>query len=646
MTIAWLTQSLRQRWIQYLCLGLLTLGLTLWSTPTLAQLPTLFTSPAARPADSGDLPSGVERFGDLEVTMVVSPYTRQALFWVASSTILDRDEPPEGVIPVEDRGTDIEGRLRLVYRRIAREAIAQPPQVVVSTLNQTPILTISDGSTRNLAVVTVTEQDSAFHAKTREQLAETWQKILQKDVKQVYDLTRPEVRQRRWGYAAASLGGLIAFSLLGWLLRRLFSRRQNFLALKKQEEDQKRSNLIADTAANQEKQSMSTVSVDSEAATTVRQDEDLLTPPEDSQNSEELAALLNYHKALLASLRQKFSLKRRIRFYTLLKWLLFWVTILAWYGGIYAIASIVPSLMRWRYWILATPLKILLIWFAVGLAIRISHALIDARTIKQFSTAIPSEMTANPAENQRRELQASTITGALEGLATVGFITLGIISTLNSLNVSTGSLLAGGAILGFAISFGSQSLVKDLVNGVLILFEDQFAIGDVVAIDQDAGVVENVNLRITQVRNTQGELITIPNSSISRVKNMTRLWSRVDFVVEVAYENDIDAVIQVLDHIAQEMYQEDAWHDLILEPPEMLGVDQLSHTGMLIRIWIKTAPMQQWAVGREYRRRVRRAFAQHSIQIGRPEWISYNTGWHSPNGSAREESRDNVQQPS
>jgi small conductance mechanosensitive channel len=200
--------------------------------------------------------------------------------------------------------------------------------------------------------------------------------------------------------------------------------------------------------------------------------------------------------------------------------------------------------------------------------------------------------------------------------------------------------------LGFAISFGSQNLVKDLVNGVLILFEDQFAIGDVVAIDQDAGVVENVNLRITQVRNTQGELITIPNSSISRVKNMTRLWSRVDFVVEVAYENDIDAVIQVLDRTAQELYQEEAWHDLILEPPEMLGVDQLSHTGMLIRLWIKTAPMQQWAVGREYRRRVRRAFAQHSIQIGRPEWISYNTGWHSPNGSAREESRDNVQQPS
>ena len=118
MTIAWLTQSLRQRWIQYLCLGLLTLGLTLWSTPTLAQLPTLFTSPAARPADSGDLPSGVERFGDLEVTMVVSPYTRQALFWVASSTILDRGDPPEGVLPVEDRASDIEGRLRLVYLRI------------------------------------------------------------------------------------------------------------------------------------------------------------------------------------------------------------------------------------------------------------------------------------------------------------------------------------------------------------------------------------------------------------------------------------------------------------------------------------------------------------------------------------------------
>lgn len=191
-------------------------------------------------------------------------------------------------------------------------------------------------------------------------------------------------------------------------------------------------------------------------------------------------------------------------------------------------------------------------------------------------------MSVNPAEDQRRELQASTITGALEGLATVGFISVGVISTLNSFNISTSSLLAGGAILGFAISFGSQSLVKDLVNGTLILFEDQFAVGDVVAIDDDAGVVENVNLRITQIRNTQGELITIPNSAISRVKNMTRLWSRVDFAIEVGYENDIDAVIHLLHQVAQDMYQEDAWKELILDPPEMLGVDQLSHTGMTL----------------------------------------------------------------
>jgi len=129
----------------------------------------------------------------------------------------------------------------------------------------------------------------------------------------------------------------------------------------------------------------------------------------------------------------------------------------------------------------------------------------------------------------------------------------GIIGTLESFNIPTESILAGGAILGLAISFSSQSLVKDLVNGSLILLEDQFAVGDVVDIDGAAGVVENVNLRVTQVRNTQGELISIPNSTINRVKNMTRLWSRVDFTVEVAYENDINAVIQLLEQIAQDM---------------------------------------------------------------------------------------------
>jgi small-conductance mechanosensitive channel len=633
---------------KWLLVGCLSFWISTLAWPALGQLPSLAdASPAA--TNNANLPAGVLRFGDLEVMTVHSPYTDKELFQIAAPTVLERANPPASVLPVELRAADIEGRLQLVFSRMG--ALDNPPQINRSTLNQTPILVISNGQTsRSLALVTVTEQDSAFYGQTRQELAQVWQEILQAEVDRVHHLNQPDTLRRRLIYGLNILLGLLAFSLLVWLLRRLLNKRQKFLRQQKQEEDKLRANLLANTAAQHEKQTM-------EVAVEARESREAMAaaspdiappplaatdqaPPPDNMIQSVTAAeqgaafVFTQHKALLASLRQQFTFNRRIRFYTLLKWCLFWGSILVWYVGIFAISSTVPFLMRWRFWILSKPLELIFIWFVVGMAIRLSHAVIDASTIKRFSTAIPSEFTANPAEEQRRELQASTITTALEGLATVGFIVAGILWTLNTLNLSTQSILAGGAILGLAISFGSQSLVKDVVNGSLILLEDQFAIGDVVAIDGDSGVVENVNLRVTQIRNTQGELITIPNSAISRVKNMTRLWSRVDFAIEVAYENNIDKVINLLDQVAQTMYQESPWSQLILEPPEMLGVDQLSHTGMLLRIWIKTAPMQQWAVGREYRRRVRRAFEQHQIQIGRPEWISYNTGWNGPDGDS------------
>ncbi len=148
--------------------------------------------------------------------------------------------------------------------------------------------------------------------------------------------------------------------------------------------------------------------------------------------------------------------------------------------------------------------------------------------------------------------------------------------------------------------------------------------GDVIIINGMDGFVEDFNLRLTQLRNPEGQLITIPNSAIAEVRNLTRLWSRVDFTIEVAYENDPDKVLAVLESVAQSMYHSPEWQDKLPEPPEILGIENLSHTGMLVRVWIKTAPLQQWLVGREYHLRVRRTFAQHNIVIGRPQWISYS----------------------
>ncbi|UBF30716.1 mechanosensitive ion channel family protein (plasmid) [Kovacikia minuta CCNUW1] len=205
------------------------------------------------------------------------------------------------------------------------------------------------------------------------------------------------------------------------------------------------------------------------------------------------------------------------------------------------------------------------------------------------------------------------------------FYTVAILWVLQWLNLVPGSILALGALLALAVSFAAQSLVKDLVNGFLILLEDQFRIGDYVrigtTIGASAGLVENLNLRITQLRSDEGNLITLSNSFIAQVENMSRTWARADFRIEVAYHTDIDHALAIVRETVDQMAQEPEWQSFILDTHELLGVDQISHTGMVIRVWIKTAPLKQWTAARELRRRLKIAFDQHQIQIGVPQQI-------------------------
>ncbi|MEL6928437.1 MAG: mechanosensitive ion channel family protein, partial [Cyanobacteria bacterium J06600_6] len=341
------------------------------------------------------------------------------------------------------------------------------------------------------------------------------------------------------------------------------------------------------------------------------------SPPLDTKHPAPITDRLNISSSDDIFVQQK-TLQRRLGIYKSLRWLLVWSIIIGWYLSIYYITTRLPLLMQWSEAILSKPLKLLAIWFLLGLLLQIAKTLIDRST---------DAWKANPyltfGETQRKSLRLTTIAEALKGLFAVGFVVLGIILTLTLFNISTSSILAGGAVIGLAISFGTQNLIKDVLNGCLILLEDRFAVGDIVSIKGMSGLVEGLNLRITQLRDPEGQLITIPNSEILEVKNLTRLCSRVDFSVEVAYENDPDLVLKVLESVAQEMYRNPDWQDKLIDPPEILGIDRLSHTGMLVRVWLKTAPLQQWLVGREYRLRVRRAFEQHGIVIGRPKWVSY-----------------------
>ncbi|MEI6381106.1 MAG: mechanosensitive ion channel domain-containing protein [Cyanobacteriota bacterium ELA615] len=323
-------------------------------------------------------------------------------------------------------------------------------------------------------------------------------------------------------------------------------------------------------------------------------------------------ALENIHQENLKT--SKFSLERRLKIDKFLQWALFWLLILIWYLGIARIVSIIPILMFWSDYVWKTPLLLITIWFLVSLGISISKTFIE-RSINSWKN-IP---LFTSIESQRIHLRSRTITGALQGLSTVFWIFLGIVWTLSLFNVPTNSILAGGALLGLAISFGSQNLIKDLVNGCFILIEDQFGIGDIIEVDNKSGLVENLNLRITQLRNNEGQLVNIPNGNITRVSNLTRLWSRVDFSIVVDYDSDPDFVLDILNQVCVQIYNDSKWQEYLLEMPEVLGIEDISYMGIKVGVWLKTRPLEQWKVAREFRLRVKRAFAEHNIQIGKPE---------------------------
>ncbi len=148
-------------------------------------------------------------------------------------------------------------------------------------------------------------------------------------------------------------------------------------------------------------------------------------------------------------------------------------------------------------------------------------------------------------------------------------------------------------------------------------------VGDVIFIGDQGGLVEKITLRVTQLRNLDGELITIPNGSIEMVRNLSSDWSRVNYAIEVGYDADVDRALEVIEATAQQLYQDPQWQEQILEAPEILGVDNISHTGILIRLLIKTQPLQQWAVGREFRRRLKKVFDEQGIQVGIPQQTMY-----------------------
>lgn len=283
-------------------------------------------------------------------------------------------------------------------------------------------------------------------------------------------------------------------------------------------------------------------------------------------------------------------------------------------GGIIVVLNLYPytrGLLVLLLFGLEVPVKLGLAILATYLAVRLSYALVDRST----STLAQTTLLSTAEDSQRLQLRLSTISGVTKGIATFAGLGIGVITSLVILGVDIGPLLAGAGLIGVALSFASQNVIKDAINGFFILLEDQYAIGDSIAISGYSGLVENINLRITQVRDADGRLITIPNSEIKIVANLSSRWSRANLSIPVGYDTDLDSAIALIREVAANMTTDKKWREQILETPEVLGVDDFASHSLSVRVWMKTQPSRQWAVAREFRRRLKVAMDSAGIAL-------------------------------
>lgn len=210
--------------------------------------------------------------------------------------------------------------------------------------------------------------------------------------------------------------------------------------------------------------------------------------------------------------------------------------------------------------------------------------------------------------------RVSTLTGVLRALALVVLWSVVTIICLSQLGLDVRPILAGAGIVGLAVGFGAQYLVRDVIAGFFLVLEDQVRVGDVAVVNGTGGLVETLTFRTIGLRDLAGTVHIFPNGGVTTLANMTRGWSGYVVDVEVPFREDPDRVIAVMRRVGDELRADPAHAPLILEPIEIFGVDAFKEASLVIKARLKTAPIQQWAVGREYRRRLVQAFAAEGIE--------------------------------
>jgi small-conductance mechanosensitive channel len=244
----------------------------------------------------------------------------------------------------------------------------------------------------------------------------------------------------------------------------------------------------------------------------------------------------------------------------------------------------------------------------------------------------PAEHDRDVATTTRRVQRAKTMGDLMKSVITGVLVAIIGTMMLSELGVDIAPIIASAGIIGIALGFGAQSLVKDFLSGIFMIVEDQFGVGDVVDVGEASGTVEAVSLRVTRLRDVNGTVWYVPNGEILRVGNMSQNWARAVVDVSVGYGEDLVRVKQVLADVANGMWEDEEFKGLVIEQPEVTGVELLGPNAVNLRVMIKTAPMEQWAVARELRQRIKARFDHEGIEIPYAQRVIWQDDRATPHG--------------
>jgi small conductance mechanosensitive channel len=264
---------------------------------------------------------------------------------------------------------------------------------------------------------------------------------------------------------------------------------------------------------------------------------------------------------------------------------------------------------RWSETVWTHGARIIVIVVAMYVALRLLRRVLTPA----FRRMVSTQMRGQPEVEIDKRVE--TLSHVVYRSVATAAIIIGLLTILPEVGINTSALLAGAGLVGLAIGIGAQSLVRDILSGLFILMENQYGRGDVVTIAGVGGLVEDVNLRRTLLRDLDGAVHSVPNGQIAVASNLTRSWARVNAVVNVSSSEDVDRVCGVIDRVGAALAADPSWQGDVTGAPRALGVEALTDTRVEIRVLGETQPSRQWDVAREFRRRLKLEFEREGIRL-------------------------------